>query len=554
MSSLRTAEDGHPGLYVLGWPLPGDTTVPRVAYRTALAVPILSREGGYLLAIPLDFLPSDVLVGGLNLEEDGVVGPSMMLEVPAVEEDEVGEEVETGTMITVLLVDFTREVERGMTEFDPELGLREIQPFWQDAPEVLPSSKSLVESAIEWSRSEMDSRVHYYSAAEEDVNREAQETVKPAPKRSAAIPKEPKPKKVTNAVLADQVANLAASLPALMDQVQRISEQQQKFEEEVKKDIAAPRVPAYRMPFGAPEGQVSEGGARRFAALVGSPPQARGVPLMNTPQVIVPEDEPTMAPDEEGFPVAPKMPGDTGVATALAQQTQAMTALVAHLVGQADLSDLTSGSSSSALTSKGSTRREKLQNDLASRTSCYLLQVAQLAARRMKPSEPLPSSLGELKGKALFTKHLVKHGGYSGQKELGYLAWLVSHIADCFLAGDNKGAQEITALTLCAIDQACQDNGRWDLALLLALVEEPPPGVFCGRGSSANPRMKAFSPLVPQGWATTTISYVREMDLIASRRLEAAGSTRPKKEEDSEQPAPKRRPRFPKKPKGGGES
>lgn len=161
MSSLRTAEDGHPGLYVLGWPLPGDTTVPRVAYRTALAVPILSREGGYLLAIPLDFLPSDVLVGGLNLEEDGVVGPSMTLEVPAVEEDEVGEEVETGTMITVLLVDFTREVERGMTEFDPELGLREIQPFWQDAPEVLPSSKSLVESAIEWSRSEMDSRVHY---------------------------------------------------------------------------------------------------------------------------------------------------------------------------------------------------------------------------------------------------------------------------------------------------------------------------------------------------------------------------------------------------------
>ena len=288
MSSMKTAEDGHPGLYVLGWPLPGDTTVPRVAYRRALAVPILSREGGYLLAIPLDFLPSDVLVGGLNLEEDGVVGPSMTLEVPAVEEDEVGEEVETGTMITVLLVDFTRDVERGMTEFDPELGLREIQPFWQDAPEVLPSSRSLVESAIEWSRSEMDSRVHYYSAAEEAVTQEAQETVKPAPKRSAAIPKEQKPKKVTNAVLADQVASLAASLPALMDQVQRISEQQQKFEEEVKKDIAAPRIPAYRMPFGAPEGQVADGGARRFAALVGSPPQARGVPLMNTPKVIVP--------------------------------------------------------------------------------------------------------------------------------------------------------------------------------------------------------------------------------------------------------------------------
>ena len=549
MSSLKTAEDGHPGLYVLGWPLPGDTTVPRVAYRRALAVPVLSREGGYLLAVPLDFLPSDVLVGGLNLEEDGVVGPSMTLEVPAVEEDEVGEEVETGTMITVLLVDFTREVERGVSEFDPELGLREIQPFWQDAPEVLPSSRSLVESAIEWSRSEMDSRVHYYSAAEEAVTQEAQETARPAPKRSAAIPKEQKPKKVTNAVLADPGGESRCLSPSFDGSGAKDFGATAEVRGGGEERYSGASYPSLSDALWSPEGQVAEGGARKFAALVGSPPQARGVPLMNTPKVIVPEDEPTMAPDEDGFPVAPRMAEDAGVATALAQQTQAMTALVAHLVGQADLSDLTSGSSSSALTSKGSTQREKLQNDLASRTSCYLLQVAQLAARRMKPS-----SLGELKGKALFTKHLVKHGGYSGQKELGYLAWLVSHIADCFLAGDNKGAQEITALTLCAIDQACQDGGRWDLALLLALVDEPPPGVFSGRGSSANPRMKAFSPLVPQAWATTTISYVREMDLIASRRLEAAGSTKPRKEEDSEQPAPKRRPRFPKKPKGGGES
>ena len=499
-------------------------------------------------------------MNGLNASEDSVVGPSLTIEVPAVEEDEQGEEVEQGTMIAVLLVDFLRDVERGMSEFDPEQALREIQPFWPDAPELMPSSAFLMQAAIEWCQSEEESRVHFYSAAEEAQPLIETVPKKPTPKRSSAHPGAPakdpaKAKRVTTAVLADQVASLAQSIPALVEQVQKISEQQQMFEVAVKKDLNAPRIPPYRMPFGSPDATAGTGDVKKFAALVGSPPPVRGTPLMNTPKAMIPEDEPIMAPDEDGFPAegqgGPRAEG--GVTLALTQQTQAMTALVAHLVGQSDLSDLTAGSSSSTLTSKGSMKREKLQNDLAARTSCYLLQVAQLASRRMKPSEPLPGSLADLKGKSVFTKYLAKHGGYAGQKELGYLAWLVSHIADCLIAGDNKGAQEITALTLCAIDQACQDGNKWDLAYLMALLEEPPPGVFSSRGSSANPRMKAFSPLVPQGWATTTISYVREMDLISCRRSEAAGSSRVKKEEEGEQPAPKKKPRFPKKPKGGQE-
>ena len=101
-----------------------------------------------------------------------------------------------------------------------------------------------------------------------------------------------------------------------------------------------------------------------------------------------------MRPDQEGFtPLATglgQVQGD-GMALALSQQTQAMTALVAHLVGQSDLSDLASGSASSSLTSKGSTKREKLQADLASRSSNFMLQVAQLAYRRSRPSEPRSS-------------------------------------------------------------------------------------------------------------------------------------------------------------------
>ena len=516
---------------------------------------MISRVGGVLLAVPLDFLPQEALVAGLNATADTVLGPSMTVEVPAVEEDDAGEEVESELTMAVLLVDFLRDVERGLTEFDPESRTTEIRHFLPDAPDLLPSSSSLLNAALEWSHTEVDTRVHFYSAEEEVPPLEETQFKKPTPKRSVAplpaLPtssttKEvPKPKKVTTAALAEQVASVASSIPALLSQVQQISDQQKRMEEAQ----SAAKIPAYRQPFASP-GLTDPGGLKAFTAMVGQAPPGRGTPLLNTPKPTTLLEEPQMAPHEEGFPVQGEAAGD--VTTALAQQTQAMTALVAHLVGQSDLSELTSGSSSSALTSKGSVKREKLQNDLAERRSNYMLQVAQLASRRMKPSEPVPTSLAELQHKSTFTKYLSKHGGYAGQKELGYMAWLVAHIADCLVAGDNKGAQEITALTLCALDQACQDGNRWDVAFLIALLEEPPPGLFASRGGGANPRMKAFSPLIPQAWATTTLSYVREMDLIATRRQEASGG-RPKKDEEREDPAPKRKPRYPKKPKGGGD-
>ena len=476
-------------------------------------------------------------MSGLNATADTVLGPSMTVEVPAVEEDEAGEEIESEATMAVLLVDFLRDVERGLTEFDPESRTPEIRHFLPDAPDLLPSSSSLLNAALEWSHTEVTPG-STFTLQRRKPRPWRRRRSRSLPKRSVAplpaLPtssttKEvPKPKKVTTAALAEQVASLASSIPALLSQVQQISDQQRRMEEAQN----ASKIPAYRQPFASP-GPADPGGLKAFTAMVGPAPPGRGTPLMNTPKptTLV---EPQMAPHEEGYPVQGEVAGD--VTTALAQQTQAMTALVAHLVGQSDLSDLTSGSSSSALTSKGSVKREKLQNDLAERRSTYLLQVAQLASRRMKPSEPVPASLAELQHKSTFTKYLSKHGGYAGQKELGYMAWLVAHIADCLVAGDNKGAQEITALTLCALDQACQDGNRWDVAFLIALLEEPPPGLFASRGGGANPRMKAFSPLIPQAWATTTLSYVREMDLIATRRQEASGG-RPKKEEDREEPA-----------------
>ena len=259
--------------------------------------------------------------------------------------------------------------------------------------DLLPSSSSLLNAALEWSHTEVDTRVHFYSAEEEVPPLEETQFKKPTPKRSVAplpaLPtssttKEvPKPKKVTTAALAEQVASLASSIPALLSQVQQISDQQQRMGEAQ----SAAKIPAYRQPFASPA-PTDPGGLKAFTAMVGQAPPGRGTPLLNTPKPTTLLEEPQMAPHEEGFPAQGEAAGD--VTTALAQQTQAMTALVAHLVGQSDLSELTSGSTSSALTSKGSVKREKLQNDLAERRSNYMLQVAQLASGRMKPSEPVP--------------------------------------------------------------------------------------------------------------------------------------------------------------------
>ena len=215
--------------------------------------------------------------------------------------------IEQGTMIAVLLVDFLRDVERGMSEFDPDQELREIQPFWPDAPELMPSSAFLMQAAMEWCQSEEESRVHFYSAAEEAQPLAETVPKKPTPKRSSAPPGAPakdpaKPKRVTTAALADQVASLAQSIPALVEQVQKISEQQQMFEVAVKKDLNAPRIPPYRMPFGSPDATAGAGDVKKFAALVGSPPPCERDPVDEHPKGNYPRGRADSSSRRGGFP------------------------------------------------------------------------------------------------------------------------------------------------------------------------------------------------------------------------------------------------------------
>lgn len=274
-----------------------------------------------------------------------------------------------------------------------------------------------------------------------------------------------------------------------------------------------------------------------------------------------PGEEPYALPTEEGYleevaAAQPSNPDAQSVPNILMRQSQALNALVLQLANQDGLGDLGgSSASNSGISLKGSAKREKMISLMAARKSQFFLQVAQNAHRRLRPSEVVPQSLADFNGKPLFAKYLERHGGFAGSKDLGFVMWLLGRIGDQFIQGDVKSAQEMTALALVAVEQASMDGGKWDLAWTLALEEEPPHGLFAGRPQGTNPRMRAFSPLCPGDWAATSLGFIKEIDILNSRRAEAVpGAKKPPPGPDQADPKPKKQPKHPKKPKQENES
>ena len=102
------------------------------------------------------------------------------------------------------------------------------------------------------------------------------------------------------------------------------------------------------------------------------------------------------------------------------------------------------------------------------------------------------------------------------------------------------------ALLMVALEQSVVD-GDWTVAFLLSLAEDPPISLFLDKTSTMSPFGKPFSSLVPPPWASVVLAYVKEMEVLQSRKPESPKRT--PKAADPDAPSPKRRPRFPKKPR-----
>ena len=136
MASLVVAASEGIETYLLSWPL-GDL---EDGEAETMALALMRRGNGILLALPAMFLPEQLVAAGNEGEEGAVFGPSFKCSVPGVVEAG-GVLSQTGLDVEVLVVDCLPDVLRHMRwwhsseeiafTFDAEL------PFTQPAMEVL---------------------------------------------------------------------------------------------------------------------------------------------------------------------------------------------------------------------------------------------------------------------------------------------------------------------------------------------------------------------------------------------------------------------------------
>ena len=373
MMAIKTAEKDFLTLYVMTLPIEG---LPATEKVEAFVVPVMEREKGLLLALPVGFIPEDWVQQGLDANEDSPFGPSTEIVVQAMEEDEVGQEVPLDTSINCVLMDFSWSILPGLREFDPVTEGPGIQCFLEGSPHLVPFSSALLSQAYDWMMKDgAPPRAQFYSA---DESREKASALFAKAKKRVEPPI--KQKKMTNAVLADQIAQLAQSIPAMASQLKTLQENQVRLEGTMAAGHEALRTPAHRQPFQAtPTKGTLE--LLDFAKKLGPPPRTKVAvtPMVNTPAKngLFAEDEQRVDFPEMAAPTL-DMEAAPSFGAAMIQQSQAMNALVAHLIGQQDpMLDLGSGGGMAmSLSSKGTKGRERLLQQLSSKKGIFFLQVA----------------------------------------------------------------------------------------------------------------------------------------------------------------------------------
>ena len=542
---MRFAVRGAPSVVILA--LPGSVVVGAEDEDTVevFCIPVAHRKGGMLLAIPHSLIREEVLTAGNGVESnDNLIGPSKVMssKLEILEPD--GNTVFLEDICGFLVADFTDEVLAHMQPYDPLFEeYQHVVPFFESLPSAFPSMAGIADKVREWTSEIEAPRAVFYSAREEP---DGGGKAAPGAKKAAA-------KRVTNVTLMEEVENLKAQIATL--KAPQASQPAPAYVTPAGDPLGGARIVAPKMP-GLSEGLLRLGpGASKAAALVGPPPKTRApIPGQAVPQTSMAEDEPVLGADQVFAGQ-----GADQILMALAQQSSAITSLVAHLAGGGDaMSDLSaSGSSHLGGGTRGVQRRDRMMQDLAANKSNFFMAVQQQLHRKLNPSCPAPSTEEELHvSDASILTYLERFGGYQRNKELGLVMWLLGHIADAFARGNIHLAREHTALALCAVEQAALDRGEWSLGFLLGLTADPPVQMFQDRMQNVTAYGRSFGPLTPSGWAATSLAFLKEMEVLQSRKTEIRKTKAepPTKDPDAESPSPKRRPRYPKKPKPEGEA
>ena len=519
-TKLKLAIRGQPGLLVISisseFSASGNDT-------DALCMPLMTRQGGLLLAVPFAAFDQQALLDGLTDEESGMIGPNKMMESDLLAEDEEGSVVSLGRDDILLAL---RDYDQNLDE------MRYLLAFDSEENYALPDLSGVIDRIREWASHEnMGPRAAFYSAREE-----------PEPSvANGGPPKKATAKRVSTAALMERVEGVAGQVQLLQSPAQPILPPAATPAEEQSVGImlATPKMPRLSDALGKSRGIPA---MAKAAALLSPPPRQRsGVPKpspMAVPAKAMQEDEPYTTYDQ---------PQDFMMQT-LNQQSSALTALVAHLTtGGEGLLDIGSSSSSSATGTRGLQRRERLIAELAGGSSTFFLQFQQQLYRKMNPSVPKTEEEIQRNPPSLLN-YLERNGGFRTQRTLGLVLWMLAYAVDAGARGDDHMMREHLVLAVTAIEQCAVDSGEWGLGFLLSLAADPPVHLFQDRSNTVSMQHRTFGGLVPPAWSTVAVAYLREMEVLNSKKQDLSKKTKVVDDEE-ENSSPRRRPRFPRRPK-----
>ena len=115
-SAIRCLQDGE--LSLLIWTAPSE--LKRAGAKPAtMAIPLVARSRGLLIAIPEPYLDNDALLDAAMDSHDGVLGPSQEFVSELCEEDDETNLVPLGRTCNVLVLDVLDAALAHFPEYDP---------------------------------------------------------------------------------------------------------------------------------------------------------------------------------------------------------------------------------------------------------------------------------------------------------------------------------------------------------------------------------------------------------------------------------------------------
>lgn len=212
------------------------------------------------------------------------------------------------------------------------------------------------------------------------------------------------------------------------------------------------------------------------------------------------------------------------------------------------------GGVSTSLSSKGSMGRAKLQNELAAHKGTFYVQVLQSMSRRMYPAMNAEVELSALRDRGVTpTQYLERYGGYGRTRDVGMIIWQVANVMNHMQEGNHKAAMDAISLLFVCLEQTSLDAGNMQVGMLLSLTEEPPATLFSARSVANTMHPRLFAPTACQRWVTTALQYLKEMDVISSRRQEI-NANKPSQTRGDSEPSSKAAPKKKQKGKGKGKA